>query len=137
MTYPKWIAASFLYFTGQTQGVSSRRLRSETSIAQYLDGEKPTKRNRPDLRTGEIHAVDRPHQFDLPGSPGVIVQEHGVDGDGNCLFRAVSRQIYGTEDHHGMIRQESVNYIEAGRDFFRDFLPEAWPFDDYCRIIIS
>ena len=28
----------------------------------------------------------------------------GADGDGNCLFRSVSRQMYGSEDHHAMIR---------------------------------
>lgn len=36
-----------------------------------------------------------------------------VSGDGNCLFRSVSHQIYGTEEHHAIIRQKCLDYMEA------------------------
>ena len=34
-----------------------------------------------------------------------------VRGDGNCLFRAISLGIYGTEEYHIAIRLGTVNYI--------------------------
>ncbi|XP_070567274.1 uncharacterized protein [Ptychodera flava] len=34
-----------------------------------------------------------------------------VEGDGNCLFRAISQGIYGTQDHHNAIRLQTINYI--------------------------
>ena len=33
-----------------------------------------------------------------------------IRGDGNCLFRAISHQIYGTSDHHQMVRQKCGIY---------------------------
>lgn len=33
------------------------------------------------------------------------------DGDGNCLFRAVSHQLYGTQDHHAAIREATMSYM--------------------------
>ena len=33
------------------------------------------------------------------------------DGDGNCLFRAVSLQVYGTQDHHALIRDATMSYM--------------------------
>lgn len=35
-----------------------------------------------------------------------------MEGDGNCLFRAVSDQIYnGDQSHYDMIRQYCMDYI--------------------------
>ena len=36
-----------------------------------------------------------------------------VGGDGNCLFRAISHQVYGTEDHHRLIRVRCIDYIQS------------------------
>ena len=36
-----------------------------------------------------------------------------VGGDGNCLFRAVSRSIYGNEDSHMLLRKQAVNWIRS------------------------
>ncbi len=32
-------------------------------------------------------------------------------GDGACLFRAVSHQVYGTEEHHPVVRQSAVEHM--------------------------
>jgi len=45
-----------------------------------------------------------------------------VGGDGNCLFRAVSHQIYGTEDHHKYIRDKCMDYISLNKNFFKQFI---------------
>lgn len=45
-----------------------------------------------------------------------------VDGDGNCLFRAVSHQVYGSDSYHGMVRSSCMDYMEANADFFSQFV---------------
>jgi OTU-like cysteine protease len=42
-----------------------------------------------------------------------------IEGDGNCLFRAISDQIYGGDQtYHAMIRGACMDYIESEREFF-------------------
>jgi OTU-like cysteine protease/RNA binding activity-knot of a chromodomain len=41
-----------------------------------------------------------------------------VDKDGNCLFRAVAYQIYGTVDKHEELRQAVYDYMEHNSAFF-------------------
>nr|XP_022334767.1 uncharacterized protein LOC111131491 [Crassostrea virginica] len=58
------------------------------------------------------------------------LQEYGlyrtdIVGDGNCLFRAVSFGLYGTEDFHLTLRNLAVDHIEQNLDDFRFYL-----FDD-------
>ena len=52
-------------------------------------------------------------------------------GDGNCLFRACSFLLYGTESRHSTIRQAVCDYIHANKDFFEHFIDED--FDNYVR----
>ena len=46
----------------------------------------------------------------------------GAEGDGNCLFRTVSHQIYGTQEHHGLIRRACVDYMENEAAYFSNFV---------------
>jgi len=45
-----------------------------------------------------------------------------VKGDGNCLFRSIALQTYGDEDLHLMIRLKSMQYIEAEKDYFKNYI---------------
>jgi hypothetical protein len=45
-------------------------------------------------------------------------------GDGNCQFRSVSEQLYGTQEHHGFVRQRAVDHIRAHPDEYQAFLGE-------------
>ena len=38
--------------------------------------------------------------------------------DGNCLFRSISHQVYGTESHHLMVRRKCVEYMSHNVDHF-------------------
>eukprot|EP00123_Amoebidium_parasiticum_P009577 comp19565_c0_seq1/m.22974 comp19565_c0_seq1/g.22974 ORF comp19565_c0_seq1/g.22974 comp19565_c0_seq1/m.22974 type:complete len:185 (-) comp19565_c0_seq1:122-676(-) len=38
--------------------------------------------------------------------------------DGNCQFRALAHQIYGSQDFHQGVRQALVNYMEAHSEMF-------------------
>ena len=69
---------------------------------------------------------------------GLIV--HPIKGDGNCLFRAISHQVYGTEDRHYDVRTTCVAEMERHPDDFAPFLldeDEGWEgpdaFADYCK----
>lgn len=46
---------------------------------------------------------------------------YSVGIDGNCLFRAVSDQIYGVETFHQNIRRICVEYILLQKDFFEKY----------------
>lgn len=36
-----------------------------------------------------------------------------VEGDGNCLFRSVSHQVYGDDRYHGLVRARCMDYMEV------------------------
>lgn len=47
-----------------------------------------------------------------------------MTGDGNCLFRALSDQLYGTAENHGDIRSKVCKYIRENADDFLPFLAD-------------
>ena len=47
-----------------------------------------------------------------------------VDGDGNCLFRAIADQIEGYEDLHEAFRADCVEYIENNKEHYKMFLDD-------------
>ncbi|KAG0149006.1 hypothetical protein CROQUDRAFT_654086 [Cronartium quercuum f. sp. fusiforme G11] len=51
-------------------------------------------------------------------------------GDGNCLFRALSDQFYGTPEHHGRVRTDVCNYLAEHEARYRAFVDtdeeESW-----------
>lgn len=55
-----------------------------------------------------------------------------VPGDGNCLFRSVSHQIYGNHEYHFIVRQKCMDYMEINREFFSQFV--VGEFSEYLRI---
>lgn len=48
-----------------------------------------------------------------------------IRGDGNCLFRAISKELYGTEDYHVDCRQEVCNLIEEYPNVFNQYIDGA------------
>ena len=73
-----------------------------------------------------------------------------VLGDGNCLFRAASLQLYGSEDWHEAVRMTCVDlmelhaarfapFVEGGRDAFPAYLramrrPGCWGDDPELQV---
>lgn len=49
-----------------------------------------------------------------------------VKDDGNCLFRAVSVLLYGTEDQHIPIREKTVGFMGENRAQFEGFVSEDY-----------
>ena len=50
----------------------------------------------------------------------LVIRE--VGGDGNCLFRTISDQLYGVENHHRELRQVVMDYILKEKDFFMNYV---------------
>nr|CCA27095.1 conserved hypothetical protein [Albugo laibachii Nc14] len=56
-----------------------------------------------------------------------------VDGDGNCLFRSVSHQVYGNDKYHEVVRRYCVDYMESERDYFEPYV--VGNMDDFLRYL--
>jgi hypothetical protein len=58
-----------------------------------------------------------------------------ISGDGNCLYRAVSDQIYGTENYYEVVKSKCMEYLEIEKDFFSQFIDGGQAkFDDYVAM---
>ncbi|KAL7533917.1 hypothetical protein ACHAXR_005523 [Thalassiosira sp. AJA248-18] len=53
-----------------------------------------------------------------------------MDGDGNCLFRAISLQVYGDPSMHLEVRRHCLDFMEREADHFRNFVADE-EFDEY------
>ena len=56
-----------------------------------------------------------------------------IPGDGNCLFRAFSDQLYGEDARHAEIRADVVDYMRAHREDFEPFLVDETSFDRHLQ----
>lgn len=45
-----------------------------------------------------------------------------VEGDGNCLFRTISHQLYGEEKWHTLVRQYCIDYMATEASFYSGFV---------------
>ena len=54
-----------------------------------------------------------------------------VNGDGNCMFRAVSDQVYGTDKYYDILRQKCMDYLVILRRFFEPYI--YIDFDTYIK----
>jgi OTU domain-containing protein 3 len=52
-----------------------------------------------------------------------------VNGDGNCLFRALSLQLHDDQDHHSSIRASICDFVECQRESFEPFVEDDIPWD--------
>jgi len=58
-------------------------------------------------------------------SEGLVLMGYSLvemQGDGNCLFRAVSHQMYGSEQYHRLIRLACMDYMESEFEYFEPFV---------------
>uniref|UniRef100_A0A7S2K5T8 ubiquitinyl hydrolase 1 n=1 Tax=Leptocylindrus danicus TaxID=163516 RepID=A0A7S2K5T8_9STRA len=47
-----------------------------------------------------------------------------VEGDGNCLFRAVSLQVYGDTNMHNEVRRRCMDFMQGESEHFAKFIPD-------------
>ena len=61
------------------------------------------------------------------GTLGLTLKQ--VPGDGNCLFRALTDQLYGNSNDHLLHRTQVVSYMRQHRDDFEPFVEDDISFD--------
>jgi hypothetical protein len=54
-------------------------------------------------------------------------------GDGNCLFRALSDQLYGYPHQHSILREQVCDYLATKADKYAAFIDVEKPFEEYVR----
>lgn len=59
---------------------------------------------------------------EFPLLAGVGLYASDISGDGNCLFHALSDQIYGHENNHEEIRERVVEHMRTHAEYFKLFL---------------
>lgn len=60
-----------------------------------------------------------------------------IEGDGNCQFRAASHCLFGTQEHHAMVRAAAVEYMRAHAADFSFYVAEEGMFEDYLRVMLK
>lgn len=53
--------------------------------------------------------------------------------DGNCQFRSLSQQLYGSEDYHGSVRRAAVEHMRKEADFFGAMFEGKEEFEAYAH----
>ena len=66
---------------------------------------------------------------------GLDIKE--IKGDGNCLFRAISDQVSGTEDMHTALRSLSVEFMRSHSEDFQPFIEDDADFQGYLTKMSS
>jgi len=81
------------------------------------------------IKKNEENAVDENESFKVAlKKKGLEMVEQ--DGDGNCLFRAVSLQVYGDPDVHMDVRKRCLDFMAKDEAHFSEFVVDE-PFMQY------
>eukprot|EP00543_Licmophora_paradoxa_P008122 CAMPEP_0202453098 /NCGR_PEP_ID=MMETSP1360-20130828/11147_1 /ASSEMBLY_ACC=CAM_ASM_000848 /TAXON_ID=515479 /ORGANISM="Licmophora paradoxa, Strain CCMP2313" /LENGTH=435 /DNA_ID=CAMNT_0049072095 /DNA_START=170 /DNA_END=1480 /DNA_ORIENTATION=+ len=75
--------------------------------------------------------VDAPEEF-IKALKERRLEIQEQEGDGNCLFRAVSLQIYGDPSMHAEVRKRCLDFMAKEEQHFSHFV-ENEPFQDYIN----
>lgn len=54
-------------------------------------------------------------------------------GDGNCLFRALSDQLYGSDTYHLKLRHALCNWIESHKERYAPFVDDERGLDVHLQ----
>mmetsp|Transcript_30692 Transcript_30692/g.64094 ORF Transcript_30692/g.64094 Transcript_30692/m.64094 type:complete len:582 (-) Transcript_30692:2293-4038(-) len=76
------------------------------------------------------HPISEEEEDFMVALKGIGLEIVEQDGDGNCLFRAVSLQIYGGPDCHAEIREQCLNFMAVNEEHFGQFITDE-PFQSY------
>lgn len=95
--------------------------KTEEKVSGYNSGDEYFG-NDHGLSNDEWKKRDETFANALLAKKGMVVKE--MEEDGNCLFRAMSFQLYGDQEMHDLIRQQTMDYIFQNREYFEQFITE-------------
>ncbi|TKY86051.1 hypothetical protein EX895_004876 [Sporisorium graminicola] len=107
--------------------------RRTTRAASTLKNERITRSSR----SKHSYALDDPEQVERDLNAQLKrmgLYAANTTGDGNCLFRALSDQLYGHPSRHAQLRQETCDHLAARPEKFAGFVDDK-PFDQYIRLM--
>ena len=60
-----------------------------------------------------------------------------IEGDGNCLFRTISKKFFGDDTHHKSLRGIIIEYILTNSESFKQVLPnnKSEAIFEYCQTV--
>eukprot|EP00948_MAST-09A_sp_MAST-9A-sp1_P001673 g1673.t1 len=106
---------------------STKSTLSSSASSSYSHSSRPKPRNKNGTQSQNGHhyndfinvqhmqmvaqKADKMFRQNLTRRPGVPLEVYDVPMDGNCLFHAVSHQLFGTIKHHARIRRECCNFM--------------------------
>ena len=56
-----------------------------------------------------------------------------MQGDGNCQFRALADQLFGSQEHHAFVRALAIAHMQAQSDFFSIYFEDEREWNEYIR----
>lgn len=117
--YDEWIGrsdSSRIRPYGLTKPVATRKGTSRTWSVPGSGDKDSEKRTRQITELSNRYE----HYMSTLRSNGLVVVP--VAGDGNCLFRAISHQVYGDDSFHHVVRAKCMDYMEVDSAFFSQFV---------------
>lgn len=93
----------------------------EASLSGYNSGDEHVGQKDAQLTQDEWKKRDEAFAK-VMSDRGFIIKD--MEEDGACLFRAISLQIYGDQDMHEIIRQQTMDYINQNQEYFAQFVTE-------------
>ncbi|SPO44796.1 uncharacterized protein PSANT_02482 [Moesziomyces antarcticus] len=107
--------------------------RRSNRAAATLKNERITRSSR----AKNSYALDDPEQVERDLNAQLKrmgLYAANTTGDGNCLFRALSDQLYGYPGRHAELRQETCDHLAERPDKFAGFVDDK-PFEEYVRLM--
>ncbi|KAK3232490.1 hypothetical protein Dsin_004371 [Dipteronia sinensis] len=106
-----------------------------TDESSFFDGEVGKRLNQmvpvphvPKIN-GELPSSDEEmsdHQRLLERLELYNLVENKVQGDGNCQFRALSDQLYGSPEHHKVVREQVIIQLKSHPQIYEGYVPMAY-----------
>ncbi|KAJ1621119.1 hypothetical protein T492DRAFT_914551 [Pavlovales sp. CCMP2436] len=59
------------------------------------------------------------------------LREAQIQGDGNCQFRSLSYQLFGTQRHHAYVREKACQHMRIARREYEVFMGSPAEFDEW------
>ncbi|OBZ74542.1 OTU domain-containing protein 3 [Grifola frondosa] len=106
-----------------------------------VSSKRKTKRPAPQLRSRTTRSKGKPLVND-PAENGQLLTEQlralglyeaPTLGDGNCLFRALSDQLYGTQSHHLELRRDICDWIQSHKSRYEPFVDDERGLDVHLQ----